>query len=171
MAHTDPHAHGGHAHGHGAASPAAVGHETSDADLGGVERFIAIMAAFLASCFILVAILVWYFNGRQAAIDVKPSPMVARPGDRLPPVPRLQVDPPQDLAGFRRSENEILNGWAWVDKDKTVAEIPVSRAIDILAEHGLPVPSVTVAPTPPSATAAPAAAPADAGAEPRRPGN
>jgi len=56
-----------------------------------------------------------------------------------PPGPRLQVHPAADLAAFRARENEILDGYAWVDKEKGVARIPIDEAMRLVAERGLPV--------------------------------
>jgi hypothetical protein len=137
----------------------------SDVSLIGVKRFIVIMIAFLAMSFVLVALMVWYFQGQAAAIDVKPSQVVPREGDRLPPVPRLLVDEPKALGEFRRVESQSLNSWAWVDKEKTVAEIPVSRAIEILVERGLPMPSVSARGS--LQTAPASAAPAPSAPSPR----
>ena len=143
MAHTDPHA---APHGLGAVPDASAGHETTDASLGGVEKFLVAMAIFLAVCFGIVWFMYGYFRGREASLDVKPSPVVQRSGDRLPPLPRLQTTPTQDLGAFRQSEDTVLGTWAWVDKQNGIAQVPVSRAIEILAEKGLPVPPPVVMP-------------------------
>jgi hypothetical protein len=57
----------------------------------------------------------------------------------LPPVPRLQVAPVQDLNEYRRAEQQILNGYGWVDKSNGVTRIPIDRAMDLLLRHGLPI--------------------------------
>ncbi len=57
----------------------------------------------------------------------------------LPPDPRLQVSPETDLAGLRASEDSVLLHYAWVSKDSGVVRIPVARAMELLAERGLPV--------------------------------
>jgi hypothetical protein len=148
MAHTDP---------HGAMAPAAAGHETTDANLGGVERLIVGMAVFLALVFLLMWFLYTQFRSREASRDVQPSPVTARQGDRLPPMPRLQVNPYDDLRAFRQAEQAELETFKWIDKQAGIAQIPVERAIEILGERGLPVP-----PPPPAAggaAAAPAASP------------
>jgi len=62
----------------------------------------------------------------------------AEPPAVEPPGPRLQVHPEADLAAFRSRENEILDGYAWVDKEKGIARIPVEEAMRIVAERGLP---------------------------------
>jgi hypothetical protein len=51
----------------------------------------------------------------------------------VPPQPRLQADPATDLAAERRREEGMLEGYAWVDRGRGVARIPVRRAMEILA--------------------------------------
>lgn len=152
MAHTDP---------HGATAPVAAGHETSDADLGGVERLIVALSIFLALVFVLMWFLYTQFRSREAARDVQPSPVAVRQGDRLPPTPRLQTNPSLDLRMFRQAEQAELETFKWIDRQAGIAQIPVARAIEILGERGLPVPPPPP-PAPGGAAPAPAAQPGQA---------
>lgn len=52
--------------------------------------------------------------------------------------PRLQANPAQDMASLRAAQMETLNGYAWVDQESGIARIPLSRAMEIVAGHGLP---------------------------------
>ncbi|MDB6017098.1 MAG: hypothetical protein JWR19_1587 [Pedosphaera sp.] len=54
------------------------------------------------------------------------------------PEPRLQVSPPLDLQELRAREDAELNNYGWVDRKTGVVRIPVERAIDIIAQKGLP---------------------------------
>ena len=57
----------------------------------------------------------------------------------LPPEPRLQVSAPKDLKQYKAAQEEILNSYGWVDEKAGVVRIPIDRAMDILAQKGLPV--------------------------------
>ena len=59
---------------------------------------------------------------------------------RIGHLPHLQDRPlpGEDMASFRAEEDAVLNGYAVTDKANGYARIPVSRAIDILVEKGLP---------------------------------
>lgn len=73
------------------------------------------------------------------------------------PTPRLQDDAVRDLNMMRNAEDKLLNHYSWIDKNSGAVRIPVSRAIVVLAERGLPtVPGET----PAKAGTRPAAAPA-----------
>jgi hypothetical protein len=164
MAHTDPHSGTRH---HGGDHPGAhvptgdVGHETSDASLGGVWRFLLAMTVVLTVCFGLMWLLQRRFDAREAAHDVQPSPVVPRQGDRLPPLPRLQTLPARDLAAMHQEEDALLHTWAWTDGERAFAQVPIDRAIEIAAERGLPVP-----PAPPAAPTPAGAGGSEAGGAP-----
>lgn len=52
--------------------------------------------------------------------------------------PVLQIDPVGDLKAYKAQQDELLNSYGWVDKEAGVARIPVERAIELIAEQGLP---------------------------------
>jgi mono/diheme cytochrome c family protein len=77
-----------------------------------------------------------------------------------PPVALNDRTSPEQLAAHRAQQLAQLNGYGWVDQEAGVARIPISRAIDLLAESGLLV-SETSTGSEPAATEAEAAAPVD----------
>lgn len=141
MAHTD---------GHGPHGP--LNHEPTDVDLTGAKRLLLAPGIFLAVVFAGLWGMLMLMKGRQEAQQPPPLAVVERTGDRLPPLPRLQTLPYQDLSAFRAAERATLEGYAWVDRGRGIAQIPVARAIEIVAEQGLPTP-----PAPPAPDGAPAA--------------
>ena len=56
----------------------------------------------------------------------------------MPPEPRLQVDPRQDLSAYREREAALLDGYRWVDKNAGVVRIPIDEAMKRVVERGLP---------------------------------
>jgi hypothetical protein len=139
-----------------------IRHETSDANLGGVERLVFVTLAFLACVFGLIYVVYFQLKAREARLDTPPPPLAQRQGDRMPPLPRLQTTPEPDLRQFRAAEDAALNAYRWVDMQAGVVQVPVDRAIELIAEHGLPPrPSLPApAPAPASTGAAPAPVPA-----------
>jgi hypothetical protein len=55
-----------------------------------------------------------------------------------PAGPTLQIAPRDDLAAFREREDRILNNYGWIDRKAGVVHIPISRAMELLLERGLP---------------------------------
>ena len=54
-----------------------------------------------------------------------------------PPQPRLQTDPPEDLAKFLAEADEPLNTYYWIDKKKGIVHIPIQQAMQELADKGI----------------------------------
>ena len=55
-----------------------------------------------------------------------------------PPGPRLQLDPPADLAALNAHAATQLESYGWVDRDKGIAHIPLAQAMKDLAARGIP---------------------------------
>jgi hypothetical protein len=137
-----------------------IKHETTDANLGGVERLVVVTGVFLALVFALIWVVYGQLLKREVRNDTPPPPIAQRRGDRLPPLPRLQQTPRPDLAQFRAAEEAALNAYAWVDKPAGIVQVPVARAIDLIVEHGMPKrPTMAPAAAPGAPAGTPAAVP------------
>ncbi len=56
------------------------------------------------------------------------------------PTPRLELDDGnQDLADLHDREDLLLNNYSWVDKPGGAVRIPIERAMELIAQRGLPV--------------------------------
>lgn len=51
--------------------------------------------------------------------------------------PRLEITPREDLQHFNHSEAELMRGYGWTDRSHGIARIPVTRAMELLAQRGL----------------------------------
>jgi hypothetical protein len=58
----------------------------------------------------------------------------------VPPEPRLQTSPSDDLAKLLRRDRDRLGSTGWVDRDHGIAHIPIDRAMQMMAERGWPRP-------------------------------
>jgi hypothetical protein len=72
---------------------------------------------------------------QEARMSPPANPLAAAEGPRVPPAPRLQAHPLNDLAELRNVETERLTTYGWVDKSAGTVRIPIDRAIDILAQR------------------------------------
>ena len=113
-----------------------AGHEESDLDARVVARLGAVLAAVILA---LMAATYWIYNfsvARRTASYPAPPPLAYT---REPvPEPRLQVDEPRELRELRAAEDDALHGYAWVDKERGLVRMPIDRAIEVLAQRGLP---------------------------------
>lgn len=119
------------------AQPPAVHHETSDVNIRAVFGFgfgLAIAAVVIGGA---VWLLFHYFSAREARPTFTEYPLAAE-APRLPPEPRLQVNPRQDLLDLRAREDQVLDSYSWVDKNEGVVRIPIDRAMQLTVERGLP---------------------------------
>lgn len=111
-------------------------HEKSDAHARPIAVFELGLLAWVLISAALMAGLFFYFTDREAGLDVGGSPLA---DTREPaPGPQLQADPTTDIENLRASEAQRLNGFGWIDRAQGIAHIPIDRAIDIVAERGLP---------------------------------
>lgn len=56
------------------------------------------------------------------------------------PTPRLQNDDGnQDLVDLHQREDLLLDHYSWVDQSQGKIRIPIERAMELIAQHGLPV--------------------------------
>jgi hypothetical protein len=94
-----------------------------------------------------------FLKERSVARDPEPLPVAEANQPRPRPRAALQADPTADMVKFAKEEEAAVTSYAWVDRTAGVAQIPLERALEIVAERGLPVP-------PPLPAGAPAAAPA-----------
>lgn len=57
---------------------------------------------------------------------------------RLPPGPVLQANPAVDMQRFREQELRKVSTYGWVDERRGIVRVPVDRAMEIVAQRGLP---------------------------------
>ena len=93
--------------------------------------------------------------------ELAPPPPMAASLDphRVPPAPRLQTLPTQDLDAARAEEDRTLTSYGWVDEHAGTVRIPIAEAMRLLAERGeapLPKTAPDASPSPGTAPAAPA---------------
>lgn len=125
----------------------------------GITAFVVGLAAVSLVAFLWMWSLAVRAKLGLIAKDPAPSPMPEANQPRPRPAVALQADPNGDMARFRAQEEAALATYAWVDREAGVARIPVDRAIELVAEQGLPqpAPATPAAPAPPASPAAPAA--------------
>src|SRR5215469_9262906 len=123
-------------------------YEREDLSPGGVLYFLAGLAVVgIPISFIglgMYNFLNRYENEHQANL----SPMVTPQADTLAfPQPRLEESERNQLRAVTDSQDSQLEGYDWVDKNKGIVRIPIERAMDLIAERGLPVRPASATPT------------------------
>jgi hypothetical protein len=116
----------------------AAGHERSDANVG---RIIAAGIALVLVMGVALAV-VTTFEATVTGIPVA----IGRPPDLVnrlnpaptPPPPRLETAEGQDFAVYQAAEQQRLNSYAWINRQSGTVSIPIARAMDLVAQRGLP---------------------------------
>ena len=116
-----------------------VAHETSDVNIRAILSFGGGLLVLAAIVYFVVWLLFGYFTRREdRASGQRSYPLAAGQEDRLPPEPRLQTNPKQDLRDLRTAEDEQLKSYGWVDKNGGVVRIPIDEAMKLTLQRGLP---------------------------------
>jgi hypothetical protein len=138
-------------HGHdsnGAPVHSDVTFEPRDIDIGTIARYLVYLAITIA---IALAICVPILKVLTKVVAEQDTPMPSiraemsqqqRDDTQIPPEPRLQGvpghenDPQQDMRNKIEADTKANETFAWVDKEKGIAQIPVADAMKIIAEKG-----------------------------------
>ncbi len=111
-----------------------------------------------------------YFNEHQRAASPMVQQQTGTPTRAVPegyvektfPEPRLETNERTEINDFRLGEEQTLNSYGWVDQNAGVVRIPITKAMELVAQRGLPTkPAVGTTPQSPVNLANAAAAAAD----------
>jgi len=123
---------------HGHAGPPEIHHETSDANITAVLGFALGLFVVAVVVHVLIYFLFLYFSSREAHRLAPQYPMAIGQEQQLPPEPRLQTNPREDLLKLREAEDAVLDGYGWVDRNAGIVRIPIALAMKLTLERGLP---------------------------------
>ena len=141
---------------------ASAGYEQSDVKVTGIVVFLTSLMIFVAVC----GVVTWglgklinahlnkedgpntkWTSGTDAEIR-KLGNLPANPElqnkiaemTKTFPTPRVQTDDGnQDVADLHAREDLLLDNYTWIDRSKGTVRIPIERAMEIVAQKGLPV--------------------------------
>jgi|KBSMisStaDraftv2_1062788.scaffolds.fasta_scaffold69930_2 hypothetical protein len=147
---------------------ASAGYEQTDVKVTGIVVFLTALAIFVAVAGVLSYGIGKVINTRMTREDGPNSKWTKTANVRelgnLPsspelqnkmaeitktfPTPRVQTDDGnQDVADLHAREDLLLDNYSWVDQSQGKVRIPIERAMELIAQKGLPVaPSAEHAP-------------------------
>jgi hypothetical protein len=139
---------------------ASLGYEASDVGVTGIVVFVVALFIFVAVCGVLCYGIGKVINARMnkedgpnskwtKTVDVRQLgnlPSSPELQDKIAeitqtfPTPRVQNDDGnQDVADLHAREDLLLSNYTWVDESKGTVRIPIDRAMELIAQRGLPV--------------------------------
>jgi hypothetical protein len=132
-------------------------YERSDIGVSGVVYFLIGLAVALVVSYFVVDGLYDYLNHRMEAEQPAVSPLIAnaeKDTRRIPqqykdneyekylkegfPSPQLEVNERTELNDERLREEQTLSTYDYVDKNAGTVRIPIDRAMELVAQRGLP---------------------------------
>jgi hypothetical protein len=116
-----------------------VQHEESDVNVRAIFQFVVGLTVVA----IVVHIAVWglfrYFDVRETRETPAVAPLAVGHEQRPPPEPRLQETPRADLQQLRMRQEQRLNSYELIDKAAGTVRIPISEAMKLVVQRGMPV--------------------------------
>jgi hypothetical protein len=114
-----------------------AGYETRDVGPRGIVLLGAGLVVVTAFTMLLLG---WLFNrleARAVRSDPPESPLADEAGP--PPGPQLELN--LKFTDYEQADRSRLESYGWADKEQRVVHIPIERAMQLLAERGLPEPA------------------------------
>jgi hypothetical protein len=139
---------------------ASLGYEPSDVGVTGIVVFVVALAIFVVVGGVLCYGIGKVINARMnkedgpnskwtKTVDVRQlgnfpsSPELQNKVAEMTqsfPTPRVQSDDGnQDVADLHAREDLLLSNYTWIDQSKGTVRIPIERAMELIAQRGLPV--------------------------------
>lgn len=115
-----------------------AGYEHDDVPVRGIV--LALVALSIFAGVVVVGV-----GGLQARVTgflpsfAPPQGVADPPTDPVPGVVESRAATGSEQAALRAAETELLNTYGWIDQEAGVVRIPIDRAMELIAERGLPV--------------------------------
>jgi hypothetical protein len=121
------------------ADDAEVVHEESDVNAGAILRYGAGLVLIAAVVHLFLWWLLGVYSHQNERAQTQAYPMASSQQDRLPPTPRFQQNPQQELQELRAKQKALLEGYSWANKEAGTVRIPIEDAMRLVVQRGLPV--------------------------------
>jgi hypothetical protein len=126
------------------------GFERRDIQVSGILYFFLGLAMFLLLCILVLKGVFAFLDHREKTLQPPVNPLVTNvptdtrhvaPGhiESEFPNPRLEEDERGQLNGILLGEEKTLYSYGWVDEKAGTVRIPIERAMQLIAQRGLPL--------------------------------
>jgi hypothetical protein len=114
------------------------GHEPADVALRGLIIFATALVGTGIVTLVVLSVVMRQFTREETRLRDAFEPLRPSMAADEFPSPRLQQRPAAELDRMKAMERRRIDAYGWVDRSAGIASIPVERAMDILAQRGLP---------------------------------
>ncbi len=109
------------------------GHEQSEVDVRTIViSLAALLVGAMLAALLTIGIFRYFHTVNRVDETAKENPQ------QVPPEPRVEERPYEQLIGVKAREEHALTSYAWVDKKEGTVRVPIANAIEMLAQKGLP---------------------------------
>jgi hypothetical protein len=126
------------------------GYERQDLQVSGIVYFLLIIIAGVAIGLVGLRGLFTHLDHREKTLQPPVNPLATNvptdtrhiaPGypQSVFPNPKLEEDERGQLNGIITEEENTLNSYGWADEKSGTVRIPIERAMELIAQRGLPV--------------------------------
>jgi hypothetical protein len=121
-----------------------VSFEKTDVHTSPILKFLAWLGITIVASYLLTFVIYRGLKNYWASTYTPPMPSRIEAGPTMPPEPRLQgmpghlTDPQQDWRDKFKADSEANKTLAWIDQKSGIAQIPVTDAMQLIVEKGLP---------------------------------
>jgi hypothetical protein len=122
--------------------------EREDLEAKPILIFLVVLTVICVLVALLLRGMYSYMDARENRNQSDQSPLVQQttadtrvvgPGEITKfPQPRLESTETKEINAFRLQEEQTLNSYGWVDQQAGVVRIPINRAMELMAQRGLP---------------------------------
>jgi hypothetical protein len=118
--------------------------EKTDVQTKPIIKFLLYLAILVVFSYLLVLGIYRGLRNYWASTYTPPIPSQLEAAPTLPPEPRMQgmpghlTDPQQDLRNKIKADIDANKRFSWIDQKDGIAQIPVSDAMQLIVEKGLP---------------------------------
>lgn len=112
-----------------------LGYEKRDLSLPAVAKWTVAFFAVMVIGMAISLLITWGLAANSPDARTRPIGAIRQ----LPPAPQLQANPKMDYDTYMASEKAQMTSYGWVDRKAGLARIPIDRAVDLVAERGIPV--------------------------------
>jgi hypothetical protein len=131
-------------------TPSHGGFEHQDLQPRGILYFLLGLAVFLLLSIVCIRGVYAFLDHREKALQPPVNPLVTNvptdtrhiaPGypQSVFPDPKLEENERGQLNGILLQEENTLYSYGWIDEKAGTVRIPIERAMDLIAQRGLPV--------------------------------
>jgi hypothetical protein len=126
------------------------GYERQDLQVSGILYFLLGLGVATLLCILGLKGIFAFLEHREKALQPAVNPLITNvPADtrhipkdyeeRAFPDPLLEKDEHTKIDELRSKEEKMLYSYGWVDEKAGTVHIPIERAMDLLAQRGLPI--------------------------------